>query len=178
MRGKLLSHHRIDRSGMGRHRLPHRLRPRPLPRILAMPPGVLSPRMIAGSFAQYEKARLVHKLAAARARTKALTGRCGGRKPLAGRDRVVALAEMHRQRMSLRKISAALAEQGHVTGGGKPYTANAVQTMLRHEKSRPPQRWRSGVSDSRCRTRAWRVSLAAWLRRKKPLPIWNAFVKL
>ena len=98
-------------------------------------PSRIMMRQIAGSFAQYEKARLVHKLAAARARKKALTGRCGGRKPLAElRPEVVALArEMHRQRMSLRKISAALAEQGHVTGGGRPYTANAVQTMLRRE---------------------------------------------
>ena len=46
----------------------------------------------------------------------------------------VALAkELHGQRMSLREISAALAAQGHVTGGGKPYTASAVQTML-HRK--------------------------------------------
>jgi hypothetical protein len=38
-----------------------------------------------------------------------------------------------KQRMSLRKISAALAEQGHVTGGGKPYSANAVLTMIHRE---------------------------------------------
>jgi DNA invertase Pin-like site-specific DNA recombinase len=98
-------------------------------------PSRIMMRQIAGSFSQYEKARLVAKLKAARDRKKALTGKCGGRKPLAElRPEVVALArEMHEQRMSLRKISAALAEQGHLTGGGKPYTANAVLGMLRGE---------------------------------------------
>jgi hypothetical protein len=32
--------------------------------------------------------------------------------------------------LSLRKISAALAAHGHLTGGGKPYDAMAVRTML------------------------------------------------
>jgi hypothetical protein len=32
--------------------------------------------------------------------------------------------------MSLRKISAELAAQGHLTGGGKPYVVSAVQAML------------------------------------------------
>jgi hypothetical protein len=42
----------------------------------------------------------------------------------------VALAkELRGERMSLRKISAALTA-GHLTGGGKPYVASAVQAML------------------------------------------------
>lgn len=96
-------------------------------------------RRIAGSFAQYEKARLVHKLKAARDRKKALTGKCGGRKTLAeARPEVAALArEMHARRMSLRKISAALAEQGHLTGGGRPYSPNAVQAMIRIARRLP-----------------------------------------
>jgi hypothetical protein len=32
--------------------------------------------------------------------------------------------------MSLRKISAALAAQGHLTAGGKPYVASAEQAMV------------------------------------------------
>jgi hypothetical protein len=44
----------------------------------------------------------------------------------------VAIArELHGQRISLRKISAALAARGYVTAGGKPYVATAVQAMLR-----------------------------------------------
>ncbi len=99
-------------------------------------PSRIMMRQIAGSFAQYEKARLVHKLKTARDRKKALTGKCGGRKPLAElRPEVAALArQLHAQRMSLRKISTALAEQGHVTAGGRPYSANAVQALLLHRK--------------------------------------------
>jgi DNA invertase Pin-like site-specific DNA recombinase len=89
-------------------------------------------RQIAGSFAQFEKARLVHKLKVARDRKKALTGKCGGRKTLTeARPEVAALArELHRQRLSLRKISAELAGRGHLTGGGKPYSPNAIAGML------------------------------------------------
>jgi DNA invertase Pin-like site-specific DNA recombinase len=89
-------------------------------------------RQIAGSFAQYEKARLVAKLKAARDRKKAATGKCGGRKSYAeAKPETVALAkELYRRRMSLRKISAALAAQGHVTANGKSYVASAVQAML------------------------------------------------
>jgi len=43
----------------------------------------------------------------------------------------VALAkELRRRRMSLRKISATLAHQGHLTATGKPYVASAVQAMV------------------------------------------------
>jgi hypothetical protein len=74
----------------------------------------------------------VAKLKAARNRKKALTGKCGGRKAYAEiRPEVVALArELRRQRLSYRKISAELAARGHVTAGGKPYVASAVQAML------------------------------------------------
>jgi DNA invertase Pin-like site-specific DNA recombinase len=89
-------------------------------------------RQIAGSFAEYEKARLVHKLREARERKKKATGKCGGRKTYAeARPEVVAMAkELRDQRMSLRKISTVLAAQGHLTATGKPYVATAVQAML------------------------------------------------
>ena len=38
--------------------------------------------------------------------------------------------ELAGQRVSLRKISAALAGKGHVTAKGKPYVASAVRAML------------------------------------------------
>jgi hypothetical protein len=62
-------------------------------------------------------------------------GTVGGRRTLAeARPEVVALPkELHRQRMSLRKISAALAKLGHITSGGKPHSANAVLPMLHRE---------------------------------------------
>jgi len=44
----------------------------------------------------------------------------------------VALAhELQGERQSLRQISKTLAAQGHLTGGGRPYTATAIQKMLR-----------------------------------------------
>jgi DNA invertase Pin-like site-specific DNA recombinase len=95
-------------------------------------PSRIMMRQIAGSFAQYEKARLVGKLRAARERKKAQTGKCGGRRTYAeARPEVVALAkQMQGERLSYRKIAAELALQGHVTAGGRPYVASAIQAML------------------------------------------------
>ena len=75
---------------------------------------------------------LVAKLKAARDRKKAATGKCGVRRSyFEVRPDVVALAKkLHADGLSLRKISAELARQKHLTGGGKPYVASAVQAML------------------------------------------------
>ena len=98
-------------------------------------PTAVLVRQVLGAIAQFEKASLVAKLRAARERKVAAGGRGTGRwRYDEARPDVVALAkELHGQRMSLRKISAALAARGHVTNGGKPYAASAVQTML-HRK--------------------------------------------
>jgi len=95
-------------------------------------PTAVLVRQVLGAIAQFEKASLVAKLRAARERKVAAGGRGTGRwRYDEARPDVVALVrELHRQGLSLRKISAALAERGHVTGGGKPYAASAVQTML------------------------------------------------
>src|SRR5208282_4840715 len=95
-------------------------------------PSRIMMRRIAGSFAQYEKARLVSKLWAARERQRTETGKCGGRKTCAEtRPEVVALAKkLHDQRLSYRKISAELARQGHLTANGRPFVASAIQAML------------------------------------------------
>ena len=77
---------------------------------------------------------LVAKLKAARDRKKAVTGKCGGRKTYAeAKPETVARARALRRgppRMSLRKVAAALAIEGHVTAKGRPYVATAVQAML------------------------------------------------
>jgi DNA invertase Pin-like site-specific DNA recombinase len=95
-------------------------------------PTAVLVRQVLGAIAQFEKTSLVAKLKAARDRKKAITGKCGGRKSyVEARPEVVALAnELHGQRMSLRKISAALADRGYLTAGGRPYVASAVQAML------------------------------------------------
>ncbi|HMF15523.1 MAG TPA: recombinase family protein [Gemmataceae bacterium] len=92
-------------------------------------PTAVLVRQVLGAIAQFEKSSLVAKLKAARERS----GNLGGRKSYAeARPEVVATAkEMQAQGMSFRKISAALAAQGHLTATGKPYVASAVQSMLR-----------------------------------------------
>src|SRR5262249_52948983 len=95
-------------------------------------PTAVLVRQVLGAISQFEKASLVAKLRAARERKVAAGGRGTGRwRYDEARPEVVALArELHGQGMSYRKISAALAERGHVTSRGKPYVASAVQTML------------------------------------------------
>ena len=70
---------------------------------------------------------------AARERKIAAGGRGSGRFAYAQKvPEVVALVRaLHGQPQSLRQISKTLAAQGHLTGGGRPYTATAVQKMLR-----------------------------------------------
>jgi DNA invertase Pin-like site-specific DNA recombinase len=89
-------------------------------------------RQIAGTFAQLEKARLVARLKAARDRKREAHGKCEGRKGYAeAMPETVALAkQLQTDGLSYRKIAAELAARGHLTGGGKPYAASAVQKML------------------------------------------------
>lgn len=95
-------------------------------------------RQIAGVFAELEKHRLVAKLKAARDRKRRDSGKCEGRKSHAeARPESVALAKrLHRknpktgERRSLRAISAALADAGHVNERGQPFAAKSVKAML------------------------------------------------
>jgi DNA invertase Pin-like site-specific DNA recombinase len=90
-------------------------------------------RQIAGVFAELEKTRLVKKLAAARARKKAETGKCGGRLSMLERDpRIVKRAkELAREKhRSLREIAAELEAEGFVAKSGKPFQPLVVQRML------------------------------------------------
>jgi DNA invertase Pin-like site-specific DNA recombinase len=102
-------------------------------------PMKVAMRQIAGSFVQLEKARLVAKLKAARDRKRETKGKCEGRKSYAeAMPETVALAKrLHGEGLSYRKISAALAEQGHLTGSGKPHVASAIQKMLGGAVKRP-----------------------------------------
>lgn len=99
-------------------------------------------RQIAGAFHQYEKARLVAKLKAARERRRKEGHKVEGRKSLAetAPDAVAMARQLSEQRprLSLRQISAALAGAGHTSHKGKdskrpgstPYSASAVASML------------------------------------------------
>lgn len=94
-------------------------------------PTAVLVRQVLGAISEFEKASLVAKLKGARDRKKAETGKCSGRKSLAElRPETTRLARSLRGQ-SLRKISAALAAEGHFTPSGKPYAPAAVKSMLR-----------------------------------------------
>jgi hypothetical protein len=103
-------------------------------------------RQIAGSFAQYEKARLVRKLREARERS----GKLGGRKSMLRSGPSVALAkELRRQGKSWAQISAALFAESHTTARGKPYARSAVRAAAHR---------RSFLSQAGPARRPWRPS--------------------
>jgi DNA invertase Pin-like site-specific DNA recombinase len=92
-------------------------------------------RQIAGAFAEYEKARLVAKLRAARNRVRAERGRCEGRKPVPIETVAVARRLARRSsktggRRSLRAISAELAKLGYHGPAGEPYHPGSIARML------------------------------------------------
>lgn len=100
-------------------------------------PTAVLVRQVLGAIAQFEKASLVAKLAAARARKKAAGGRGDGRKPLhMTHPQAVALAKQLRRKkpkggvMSLRAIAAELAVQGHLNERGAPFNPRAVLEMV------------------------------------------------
>jgi DNA invertase Pin-like site-specific DNA recombinase len=106
-------------------------------------------RQIAGAFAEYEKARLVAKLRAARDRRRT-EGKCEGRRTRRERallkgdaaevqrltEAAVLARRLYRaspktgERMSLRRISAALADAGHLNERGEPYHPQSIRYML------------------------------------------------
>lgn len=87
-------------------------------------------RQVLGAVAEFEKASLVAKLKGARDRRSAELGRrIEGRKPVPAH--VVAEARRLAPGRSLRQVAAALAEQEHLSRGGKPYGAGSIAAMLR-----------------------------------------------
>lgn len=98
-------------------------------------PTAVLVRQVLGAIAEFEKASTVAKLAAARKRKRADTGRCEGRKPLSEThpDAVAMARKLHRRRkrpLSLRQISGELAAAGYVNERGRPFAAKSVASML------------------------------------------------
>jgi DNA invertase Pin-like site-specific DNA recombinase len=95
-------------------------------------------RQIAGAFHEYEKARLVAKLRAARERKRAAGGKCEGRKSWAEiNPDVVCAAKRLRPRSdkgqhkrSLRDVAAELAKLGYVNQLGAGFSASSIKSML------------------------------------------------
>ena len=106
-------------------------------------PTAVLVRQILGAVAQFDKAMTVAKLRGARERKRRKTGaKVEGRKSLPETApeavRMACRLSNQRPRLSLRQISAALAEAGHVSikgkgnkrPGGKPYSASAIASIL------------------------------------------------
>jgi DNA invertase Pin-like site-specific DNA recombinase len=95
-------------------------------------------RRVLGAIAEFEKAQLGARLAAARRRKREATGmKVGGMKSHAElRPEVVALAKQLARKkpkggkLSLRAISAELAAQGHLNERGRPFAAKSISSML------------------------------------------------
>jgi len=106
-------------------------------------PSRVMMRQIAGSFAQYEKTRLVTKLRGARERIRETQGKCEGRKSYAERDPQLVLAakRLHRRspkghRRSLREIARELQAMGYSNKQGAPYSASCVKSMVESQSPR------------------------------------------
>jgi DNA invertase Pin-like site-specific DNA recombinase len=100
-------------------------------------PSRVMMRQIAGAFAEYEKARLVSKLKAARERKRNARGKCESRKSWAeiNPDLVVQAKRLRRKspkggQRSLREVAAELAKLGFFNERGRPFSASSVSSML------------------------------------------------
>jgi DNA invertase Pin-like site-specific DNA recombinase len=100
-------------------------------------PSRVMMRQIAGSFAQYEKTRLVAKLRAARERKRQAVGKCEGRKNWSEvNPELVSAAKRLRRRSpkghqrSLRDVAAELAKLGYVNQRGAEFSASSVASMV------------------------------------------------
>jgi DNA invertase Pin-like site-specific DNA recombinase len=94
-------------------------------------------RQIAGSFAEYEKARLVAKLRVARERKRAEAGKCEGRKRWSEiNPELVREAKRLRRRSpkghqrSLRDVAAELAKLGFVNERGAAFSASSIASIV------------------------------------------------
>jgi len=94
-------------------------------------------RQVLGAVSEFEKAMLVAKLKGARDRKRRSGAKVEGRKSIAEQRpetvelaRKLARARPKGGKRSLREISAALAEAGHVTKTDTPYAATAIKHML------------------------------------------------
>jgi DNA invertase Pin-like site-specific DNA recombinase len=93
-------------------------------------------RNVLGAVSQFNRASIVGTLAAARKRKRAATGRCEGRKPIAiTHPEATSLARQLRRKrkanLSLRAISAELAQQGFLNERGRPYNPKTIGAMIK-----------------------------------------------
>jgi len=95
-------------------------------------PTAVLVRQVLGAIAQFEKAGLVAKLAAARKRKRMATGKCEGRKGLSetNPDAVALAKSLARKRPKLRAVSSEMAARGFLNERGQPFNHKSIATML------------------------------------------------
>jgi len=95
-------------------------------------------RQVLGAVAQFEKAVIVSKLKAARARVRRAKGRCEGRKPFGARpgeaDVVALIQKLRRkprggERLSFAAIATKLNADGIMSRSGKPWAPETVRKI-------------------------------------------------
>jgi DNA invertase Pin-like site-specific DNA recombinase len=87
-------------------------------------------RQVLGAVAQFEKAQLVAKLAAARERKRAAGGYAGGFRPSIGQEIATLARGLASSGASLREIARQLAAQGHASPSGRPFKHGTVKRLL------------------------------------------------
>jgi hypothetical protein len=104
------------------------------PDLMASDPTRILMRQIIGAVAQYDKSTIVSKLAGARARKRAATGRCEGRKPFGfypGEQLVLErLNALKTEGLGFDRIAARANTEGLPTRTGKPWHGFAVNRIL------------------------------------------------
>ncbi|MGO9242867.1 MAG: recombinase family protein [Bryobacteraceae bacterium] len=104
------------------------------PDLMASDPSRTAFRKMMGVFAQYDKSMIVLKLAGARMRKRAQTGRCEGRKPFGhfeGETAVVGrMKALRAEGLGFDKIAAKLNEEGLPTRTGKPWHGVVINRIL------------------------------------------------
>jgi DNA invertase Pin-like site-specific DNA recombinase len=108
------------------------------PDLMASDPSRVAFRQMMGVFAQYDKSMIVLKLAGARMRKRAQTGRCEGRKPFGFYEGEAAalkrMKELRAEGTGFDRIAAKLNEEGLPTRTGKPWHGIVVNRILKRRR--------------------------------------------
>jgi DNA invertase Pin-like site-specific DNA recombinase len=104
------------------------------PDLMATDPTRVLMRQLLGAVAQYDKSQIVMKLAGARMRKRAESGRCEGRKPFGERPgeqaTITRMKALRAEGLGFDAIARRLNAEGVATRTGKPWHGFVVNTVL------------------------------------------------